>query len=161
MIYSAEKLAETRLREGLKYQLRQIRRGAGYRNDLNAIFDRLPTTKQIEAFPAAVLVFGKEVIENQDQSDQLWHIRLPIVILAHVMDAADAALARETIKWDVITRLGKNPTLPGEDGVETAMSLSYTGSEPFGMILNEPRVGVALGFDIRYRPDILDPSVAS
>lgn len=160
-VYSQADLAETRMRLGLKHQLKQIRKGNGYRSDLDTIYDRLPTSKQIEQFPAVVIVFGREAIKNEDQSDQLWHIEQPLVLLVHVNDTDDAVLARESIKWDIITHLGRNPTLPGEDGVETAMSLSYTGSEPFGMILNEPRVGVAVGFKILYRPDILDPSVAS
>lgn len=160
-LYANPQAAETRLRLALKYQLQQVTIAGGYRNDLVEVWDKIPSRNELASFPCAVLVFGKEEVLNTDQSEQLWHIEVPIVIMAFVNDNDDAALARESIKLDIKQRLGNYWQIPGPDGVETAFQTRYTGAEPFGMVANEPRVGVAIGFRIRFREDILDPSVAA
>lgn len=159
-LYANTDSAETRFRLALKYQLKQITKGNGYKNDIGDIFDRIPTRNQVQGYPAVVIVFGKENILNEDMSDQLWHKEVPLVLLAMVMDNADAPLARETLKQDIEHRLGNYWQLPTAEGVESCFVLRLTGSEPFGMLLNEPRVGVAIGLKVQYRQDILDPSVA-
>ena len=158
-LYQNEVSAETRMRRALELHIRKIQSGDGYKSDVRKVFLKPPTKAEITAFPAVACLFGEEVAENEDQSDQLWHMALPVTLLGFVQTGGDTLLARENLKLDLLTVFGNAWQLPDAEGRETCMIMSFQGASYFGIYLNEPFTGVAMRYTIRYRPTIPDPTV--
>lgn len=165
--YSEQESGETRMRKALVWNLGQITRDNGYKTTIQKVFTRPPSLAQISNnYPTVVALFGREIREGRDQSDQQWALNVPLVLMVYVEEANDVDLACERVKMDILSRFGGGSgdanarwMLPGEDGAETCLVMAYEGSEQFGMIMNQPKVGIMLYYSIRYRLDIGDPSI--
>lgn len=158
-LYANAESAVARVRKSLVWNLGQIRTANGYLNDIGDIFTEIPGETEIRNFPAIALLRGQTIIENEDQSEQLWHKLTPYTALVYVR-SQNPTEARESILQDLERMLGVNWMLTGEDGVETCRIASLDGDRPFGMVINKPQVGFTFGFSVRFAQDINDPSVA-
>jgi len=150
----------TRARKALVWNLRQIQREKGYLNTVGDVFTEIPEQNDIKNYPAIALLRGQTIIENEDQSEQLWHKLIPYTAIVYIKDNSDPTLARETMLQDFEKMLGINWMLKGEDDVETCRIASLDGDRPFGMVMNKPMVGFVFGFSVRFAQDISDPTVA-
>lgn len=158
-LYANAESAVARVRKSLVWNLSQIRTANGYLNDIGDIFTEIPGETEIRNFPAIALLRGQTVIENEDQSEQLWHKLTPYTALVYVR-SQNPTEARESILQDLERMLGVNWMLVGEDGAETCRIASLDGDRPFGMVMNKPQVGFTFGFSVRFAQDINDPSVS-
>lgn len=157
------------MRKALVWHLNQIQKANGYKRSIAKVFTRPPSISQISsAYPAVVVLFGRETTENRDMSDQQWAMNLPVVLMVYVDESTDVDLVCEEIKLDILSRFGGQSgdgqarwMLPTEDGAETCLSMVYEGSEQFGMVMNQPKVGIMIYYTIRYRLDIGDPSITT
>ena len=159
-LYTNVDSALARVRKSIVYNLKRITRANGYLNDIGDIFTEIPDPAQIKNFPAISLLRGQTVIENTDQSEQLWHKLIPFTALVYVR-SQDPTEGRESMLQDLERMLGNNWMLSGEDGVETCRIATLDGDKPFGMVLNKPQVGFVFAFSVRFAQDILDPTVAA
>jgi hypothetical protein len=159
-VYANADMAETRMRRALKYQLEQVTESNGYQNTIREVHEEVLNLSAVLNFPAVIMQSLREVVLNQDQSDGLWHNEVEMDLICILRDGADPVLARESLKADILHRLGNFWTLPNEAGAATAMMVRYNGSVPFGIKINSPKVGVAINIRVQYRQVITDPSVA-
>ena len=157
--YARSESAKTRLRKALAYNFAKITQAEGYTNDIGDIFTSYVDRGRISNWPGVVLIPGVERVLNEDMSDDLLHKELDISGMAYLREAEDPDLAREEILADIETMIGRNFTLQDEAGDESCLVCWMTGSEPFGMVANEPQIGIAFGIKIRYRQLINDASV--
>lgn len=165
-LYQNEKSALTVMREALVWNVRQIQQANGYKNTVGLVMTEMPSDGDLTEFPAVALVRGETDVENEDQSDQFWHKRMPYLAVCYCRAEDDPTLARETLLMDLERRLFGHPDdrggwmLQGEDGVESCRIATLEGDRPFGMWLNKPQVGFVLRFSVRLAQDIHDPTVA-
>lgn len=158
-LYTHTESVETRQRQALEFHLKDITAEKGYKNTIRQVFNEYPSRAQITDWPAVAAIWGEETVVNSDISDDLWHIELPLFLIGYVQDGHDMPIRKERLKLDLLKKFGVSWQLPGEDGVETCMLMSYKrGSRP-GMKINNPEGVVVLEFLIQYRPDINDPTV--
>jgi hypothetical protein len=77
-LYTREDSAVTRMRKALVWNFEQVKVTNGYRNTLGTVLTEVVDPSQATAFtfPLLVLVRGDTEIENEDQSEQLWHKRI-------------------------------------------------------------------------------------
>jgi hypothetical protein len=158
-VYDKSESAKTRLRLALKYNFGKITKSEGYNNDIGDIYTAFVDRRVITNFPAVVLMAGVEKVLNSDMSDDLLHKEVQFAGLACLREAEDADLAREEFLADIETMIGINFTLNDESGNPGCMVCEMTGSEPFGMVANQPQIGFAFGIKIIYRQEIDDASI--
>lgn len=158
--YANSDSAKTRLRKALVYNFSKITQAEGYKNDIGDIYTSYVDRGRIANWPAVAIVPGVERVLNEDMSDDLLHKELDISGMVYLRESEDADLAREEMLADIETMIGLNFTLQDESGDETCLVCWMTGSEPFGMVANEPQIGFVFGIRIRYRQIINDASVA-
>jgi hypothetical protein len=167
-LYTQADSAVTRMRKALVWNFEQVKVTNGYRNTLGTVLTEVvdPSQATVYTFPLLALVRGDTEIENEDQSEQLWHKRIRYLAMVFLREEADPTLARETLLQDLEQALGAGWDaeggwmLRGEDGQPTCRIASLDGDKPFGMFMNRPQVGFAFRFSVRLAQDILDPSVA-
>lgn len=157
--YTNSESAKTRLRKALAYNFSKITQAEGYKNDIGDIYTSYVDRGRVANWPAVVLVPGVERVINEDMSDDLLHKELDISGMVYLKETEDPDLAREEMLADIETMIGINFTLQDEAGDESCLVCWITGSEPFGMVANEPQIGFAFGIKIRYRQLINDASV--
>lgn len=143
----------------MKYNFGKITKAEGYNNDIGDIYTAFVDRRAISNLPAVVLMAGAERVLNSDMSDNLLHKEMQLAGLAYLRENEDPDLAREEFLADIETMIGVNFTLTDEAGNPSCLVCEMTGSEPFGMVANQPQIGFAFGIKIIYRQEIDDASI--
>jgi hypothetical protein len=149
--YGRSESAKTRLRLAIEHNFKKITQSEGYRHDMGDFYHRYVEPTTIANRPAVVLISGPSTTLNEDMSDGLLHKQINYSGLAYLHENEDDNKSREEFLCDIETMIGRNFTLPGEDGVETCLLCQVSGDEPFGMVANKPQICFAFGLKVIMR----------
>jgi len=158
-LYANPDSASERLLAAVVFGLKQIHEDNGYDNTVKRVFTEIPAPSDIVEYPSIVVLMGDETT-YWDDTEALANT-LPITFLAFLNEKEDPTGARLKLKKDMQKRMGVNWMVPGEDGQVAARLIRPSSYKPFGMFLNVPKVGFALGGIVEYSQDVNDPTVST
>lgn len=158
--YAFPESAVARMLKALVLGFKSITRANSYTCDMGDVFTEPAELGDIKNYPAVALIRGQTVIENEDQSDQDWHKRIPFLAMVY-LKTDDPTWDRLRVLADIETMIGNNNMLLDEEGTETAREVLLEGDRPFGMVMNKPQVGFAFAFSVIMAQRINDASVTS
>lgn len=157
--------ASQRLLSTLGAQLATITIANGYFNEVGDIYlGALPSRDDVERWPVAVAIIGKEDVLNTDISDELLHKNLFVGIAFYKLPAVDvtpdqARTFQQQMRADVERLLGNNWQLNDDTATPNCDLAMVIGSEPFTKIDGQNYIGVMVKTRIAYTQDIYDPSI--
>jgi hypothetical protein len=158
MIYANPSLAQTRIREAVKYRLLQITMGNGYKNTIVNVLDDPPSTlSSIERARSIVPIWCKTNLVGETNSELALESLLWGYALAE--EQSNVSLSIENLAGDIMACIGRNPYLVHEDGVETCQQVKFDSMEPFGNKDTRPKVGVKIGLRVKWSVRTNDPSI--
>lgn len=155
------KSARTRIREALAYQLKSIRKNAGYANDIVDVRFIAPSMEDIKIYPTVVALMGDErTLDAQTASSTFNRIQkeLSVVLLVFINERTDTSLAQDKVIQDIERLIGEHHGLEHPDGDCTCFLAQVSRTRPFGMAPNKPSVGVSVTLTIRYQQSRTDPT---
>jgi hypothetical protein len=158
-LYENAESASQRLLNAIVFGLKQIKQSSGYDNTVKKVFTEIPTPADIVEHPSIVVLMGDE-LTDWDDTEALANV-LPVTFICFLNAATDPTGARLSLKKDIQKRMGVSWMVPGEDGPVVARLIRPASYKPFGMFLNVPKVGFALGGIVNYSQDVNDPTVST
>jgi len=153
--------ARSRIREALVYNIKRIKKAAGYNNDISEIFTNRPSLDQMKLFPSVYISLENEKIElfeRQTSTFKTIQKNMRVVLFIMLYDAVDMAVAQDKIIQDVEGVIGNHFGLPHPDGECTCFTSQVTDIVPFGDKATKPKGGVIITLNVRYQQLRQDPT---
>lgn len=168
--------AREKIREAVKYNLTKIIEGdtigeLGYTfyNTVKErnIYDPIATPSSMVEFPAVNVTFGDENCSNINMArasegegnKALLYQEVDLILDFFLVDINNSPEAQEKILADVKSLFGVNYYIPDSSGNRTVFNCMYRRSQPFGLKIKKPNMGITIEYLIWYRERLTNANI--